>query len=165
MLGVLGVGAACAACGAAINEDLSNKAAKREDERRRGTARFFARYTGRQVAQGLWSALLRVVRCMAEQANLGASAIMSEPVLKYTPACVPYGALAAALLSGLSLTASEDSTLARDAPATLTLPSGYVPRAKRRRAHAMGRGLGSCCALCPRRRETLLTIRGAQGGV
>ena len=72
-------------------------------------------------------------------AHFGASwVIMSEPVLKYTPACVPYGALAAALLSGLSLTVSEDSTLARDAPATLTLPSGYVTRMR------------SCVARTPR---------------
>jgi bacterioferritin-associated ferredoxin len=165
MLGVLGVGAACAACGAAINQDLSNKAAACT----RATAWHWSLL--RAIHRELRERGVRPSACCtmyggkAKGAHQGASVIMSEPVLKYTPACVPYGALAAALLSGLSLTASEDSTLARDAPATLTLPSGYVPRAKRRRAHAMGRGLGSCCALCPRRRETLLTIRGAQGGV
>jgi hypothetical protein len=51
---------------------------------------------------------------------------MAAPSIKYNPAVVPYGALAAALARGLTLTHEEDSKLPRDAPPTLTLPSGYV---------------------------------------
>ena len=47
--------------------------------------------------------------------------------LKYSPACVPYGALAAALARGLTLSTEEDTKLPRDAPPTLTLPTGCVP--------------------------------------
>ena len=51
---------------------------------------------------------------------------MAAPSIKYNPAVVPYGALAAALARGLTLTHEEDSKLPRDAPPTLTLPSGCV---------------------------------------
>ena len=44
--------------------------------------------------------------------------------LKYSPACIPYGALAAALARGLTLSTEEDAKLPRDAPPTLTLPTG-----------------------------------------
>ena len=44
--------------------------------------------------------------------------------LKYSPACIPYGALAAALARGLTLSAEEDAKLPRDALPTLTLPTG-----------------------------------------
>ena len=47
--------------------------------------------------------------------------------LKYSPACVPYGALAAALARDLTLSAEEDAKLPRDAPPTLSLPTGCAP--------------------------------------
>jgi hypothetical protein len=71
-------------------------------------------------------ATICVTKTRSQRCCRGVLFPMAAPSIKYNPAVVPYGALAAALARGLTLTHEEDSKLARDAPPTLTLPSGCV---------------------------------------